>query len=214
MAGLYHAADVDADVINMSLGVIIPRTSDPKAVTELAVAVGRATTYAYRSGATVIVSAGNAAQDLDGDGDAVRLMTGLPHTIGVSALTPLNWATNPNQDLVPASYTNYGTSMVALSAPGGSPDYPGNEGCTVAGLTRACWIFDMVFSTGNGGWFWSYGTSMAAPHVAGVAALIISENGGKMKPSRVEAELRARALDFGKPGRDDYFGVGLVHSGY
>lgn len=219
IAGIYHAASADADVINMSLGTIIPRRGfapgDARYVSELAVAVGQAITYATQQGTTVIVSAGNAAADLDGDGGNVRFNTGMPNAIGISALTPINWAANPNQGLIPASYTNYGTSMVEFSAPGGDALYPGNENCTVAGITRPCWVFDLVFSTGNDGWFWSGGTSMAAPHAAGVAALIISKNGGKMSPSQVVAAMRKVGLDLGKPGADDFFGRGgLVRSGY
>jgi hypothetical protein len=56
---------------------------------------------------------------------------------------------------------------------------------------------------------------MAAPHAAGVAALIISENGGSMKPAQVEAQMRMRGIDLGKPGADDFFGRGgQVSSGY
>lgn len=215
LAGIYHAADVDADVINMSLGTIIPRTADPRGVTELAVAVQHAINYATQQGTTVVVSGGNAATDLDGDADNVRFMTGVRKTIGVSALTTLNWASDPdNAILYPASYTNYGTSMIDFGAPGGGVDYPGNEGCVVAGLARPCWVFDLIFSTGNGGWYWSAGTSMAAPHVAGLAALIISENGGDMTPAQVAAALRHRAEDLFKPGADDYSGRGLPTSGY
>ena len=213
IAGIYHASAVDADVMNLSLGTIIPRTAAPTDISALAVAVGRAVLYAKQNGTLVIVSAGNAAADLDGDGDNVRFLTGMPGTTGISALTPLNWASNPNQDLVPASYTNYGTSMVDFSAPGGSVDYPGNEGCVVAGLARPCWVFDLVFSTGNNGWYWSGGTSMAAPHAAGVAALIISENGGEMAPAAVEREMRLRVTRMAN-GKTDYFGFGLVNSGY
>ncbi|MEJ2274147.1 MAG: S8 family serine peptidase [Woeseiaceae bacterium] len=215
IAGIYHAAMVDADVINMSLGTIIPRTSDPAGVSALDNAVSQAVAFAFQQGTTTIVSAGNAASDLDGDGDLVRFNSTARHSIEISALTTLNWASDPaNATLVPASYTNYGTSGVTFSAPGGSVDYPGNEGCVVAGLARPCWVFDLVFSTGNGGWYWSAGTSMAAPHAAGVAALIIAENGGDMHPAQVERELRARGIDMGKRGRDDYYGHGLVNSGY
>jgi subtilisin family serine protease len=56
------------------------------------------------------------------------------------------------------------------------------------------------------------GTSMAAPHATGVAALIIGKNGGDMDPSRVEAALRASANDLGKPGRDPYYGYGRVNA--
>lgn len=216
IAGIYHAASVDADVISMSLGALVPRqglggvNADLSA---LANAVNKAITYAHQNGSTVIVSAGNDAHDLDGDGGVVRFNTGMSHAVGISALGPVGWAINPDQDLQPSSYTNYGTSMVDFSAPGGDFVYPGNEACTVAGLLRPCWVFDLVFSTGNGGWYWSAGTSMAAPHAAGVAALIISETGDR-DPSHVIQQLRARATDGGKPGRDDYFGHGITNSGH
>jgi subtilisin family serine protease len=53
---------------------------------------------------------------------------------------------------------------------------------------------------------------MAAPHVAGVAALIIQKNGGSMKPAQVEAALRRSADDLGKPGNDDFYGAGFVNA--
>jgi subtilisin family serine protease len=224
IAGIYHAASVDADVMNMSLGAVIPRSNkdqDPgyaADISALANAVSQAMSWARKQGTLVIVSAGNAASDLDGDGSIVRFNNGLSGAVGISALTTINWASQipgENETLVPASYTNYGTSQVEFSAPGGSVDYPGNEGCVVAGLARPCWVFDLVFSTGNGTWYWSGGTSMAAPHAAGVAALIISENGGDMAPAQVEAAMRMRGLDLGKRGADDFFGRGgQVHSGY
>jgi subtilisin family serine protease len=90
--------------------------------------------------------------------------------------------------------------------------YPGNENCTLL-VTRPCWVFDLVFSTGSAGaYYWSAGTSMAAPHVAGVAAIIIGANGGEMKPSAVEKALRASADDLGKPGNDDFYGAGRVNA--
>jgi subtilisin family serine protease len=224
IAGIYHAASVDADVMNMSLGAVIPRSNKGEypgyaaEVSALANAVSQAMSWARKQGTLVIVSAGNAGTDLDGDGSIVRFNNGLSGAVGISALTTINWASQilgENETLVPASYTNYGTSSVEFSAPGGSVDYPGNEGCIVAGLARPCWVFDLVFSTGIGGWYWSGGTSMAAPHAAGVAALIISENGGEMAPAQVEAAMRMRGLDLGKRGADDFFGRGgQVHWGY
>ena len=53
---------------------------------------------------------------------------------------------------------------------------------------------------------------MAAPHAAGVAALIIGQNGGKMDPVRVKEVLRASADDLGKPGRDPFYGYGRVNA--
>lgn len=84
--------------------------------------------------------------------------------------------------------------------------------CVVAGVLNECWAFNLVFSTGNGGWYWSAGTSMAAPHAAGVAAIIVGENGGDMKPAQLVRELRKTSDDLGKPGNDDIYGMGRVNA--
>jgi subtilisin family serine protease len=49
---------------------------------------------------------------------------------------------------------------------------------------------------------------MAAPHVAGVAALLRSQ--GYSTPEAIEAALKRFARDLGAGGRDDDFGHGLV----
>jgi Subtilisin-like serine proteases len=71
-----------------------------------------------------------------------------------------------------------------------------------------------VFSTtsGTASYGWSAGTSMAAPHVSGVAALIIGKHGGELSPAAVERILRASADDLGKPGNDATFGAGRVNA--
>jgi len=228
--GILHAADVDADVINMSLGAVLARRGyyeddgtwvSAREVAELAVALGRATTYAYQQGTTVIASAGNDANDGDHDKDQLHLPSDSPNVISVSATAPIGWATDPGNIFLdnPASYSNYGQSVIDFAAPGGDFVYPGEESCTIAGLTRPCWVFDLVFSTGSNlnptlaSYYWSAGTSMAAPHASGVAALIIGANGGSMHPAQVETALRASADDLGKPGKDDFYGHGRVNAG-
>jgi len=82
---------------------------------------------------------------------------------------------------------------------------------------RPCWVFDGVFAPGgytapNGNlYFWASGTSMAAPHVSGVAALIFGKYPG-IKAQKVEQILRQSADDLGKPGKDDYYGQGRVNA--
>jgi len=74
------------------------------------------------------------------------------------------------------------------------------------------WHYDMILSSYPGGWAWADGTSMSAPHVAGVAALIIGKNGGDMKPQHVLRDLRQSSDDLGKPGQDVYYGHGRVNA--
>lgn len=231
-AGIVYAANIDADVINMSLGAELNRKgfceTDPetgeeecltaKDVKALDKMMGRATKYAYKLGTTIIASAGNEASNDDQNKDLLHLPAESPRVISISALGPFGWGIDPETNLdVQAIYTNFGKSLVDFSAPGGNLDeglLESGQVCTVAGVVRPCYVFDFVFSTGSAGsYYWSAGTSMAAPHVSGVAALIIGEHGGSMKPSHVERDLRKSADDLGKPGKDALHGQGRVNAG-
>ncbi|GAB3734686.1 S8 family serine peptidase [Luteimonas pelagia] len=236
--GIVHAADAGADVINMSLGVrggLAVNGPGANATRELINATARATRYAESQNALIVTSAGNDGRDLDKDSSTkvcdndgncfvynLRAFPAeLPATLAVSALGPVGWAYDrAGSDLdVLASYSNRGQSAIDFSAPGGNGDYPTNEACTLytnAGqaLTIPCYGFDFVMSSTRApaSYGWSAGTSMAAPHVSGVAALIVAKHGGEMAPSAVESVLRATADDLGKPGRDDAHGHGRVNA--
>jgi subtilisin family serine protease len=53
------------------------------------------------------------------------------------------------------------------------------------------------------------GTSMSAPHVSGVAALVLAARPG-LDPDELEAVLRTSAVDLGPAGRDNHFGSGRI----
>lgn len=220
--GLVYAATpiseggAGVDIINMSLGADFERQGRDAA--HLANALSRATTYAYQQGVTVIASAGNDAIDLDHTRNLIVVPAQSTNANAISATGPVGFALGATNFSRPASYTNFGQSAIDFGAPGGDFVLPGNAVCTIPPVTNFCWVFDLVFSPGtrrgfsNTGYFWAAGTSMAAPHVAGVAALIIEKHGGSMHPAQVAAALRRSADDLGKPGNDDFYGHGFVNA--
>jgi subtilisin family serine protease len=216
-AGIVYAADNGADVINMSLGAMFNRNGNwldennvwqhgPAADLQfLIIAQQRAVNYAVKKGAIVIVSAGNSGINADGNGSVFVLPADLENVVAVSATSPDCWINNMTGSLdIPASYTNYGKSLVSLAAPGG--DYDCDAG----------YPYDMVLSTGAGGpaypFYFAAGTSMAAPHVSGVAALIIAKNGGQMDPVAVRQQLLKTADKIDGTGVTPYFGHGRVNA--
>jgi subtilisin family serine protease len=216
---LIYAADIDADVINMSLGARISEEdiesiNDALDIAALVNALERAGRYANMKGATLIAAAGNDGEETGGP--VYHLPSDIPRYLSISATAPIGWALDPNTNLdIPTFYTNYGRP-IHNAAPGGNFEYyfvdPGQT-CTVAGITRPCWVFDLVFSTGSAGrFYWSAGTSMAAPHASGVAALIIGAAGGDLNPGLVKEALRYSADDLGDRGKDPYFGWGRVNA--
>jgi subtilisin family serine protease len=208
---MYAATDGRADIINMSLGAVFAR-NDPGAA-ELRSALNRAVNFASAQGALVVVAAGNDALDLDHSGNLTDVPAESGNAIAIAATAPIGWAKGATNFSTPASYTNYGNSAIWVSAPGGDEEYPGNENCTVAvvggTVTVPCFVLDLVLSTSRAGYSWAGGTSMAAPHVAAVAALIKQKNPGA-NPAQLKAKLAQSADDVGKNGHDPFSGRGFL----
>ncbi len=223
IAGIDYASgpDVHADVINMSLGAFFNIKPDSPQYNKggwgtLFSAMNRVINAATQRGTLVISAAGNDGTNLNSSWGQIPAQSG--NGMAVAATGPVGWAVygdaGSNWDRA-ASYTNYGQSVVTLAGPGGDAVLPGNDNCTVtlgdgSSLTRPCWVFDMVMSPGgfsylNGTktyqYYWASGTSMATPHVTGVAALIVGQY-GHVSPAQLRARLTQTSVDILTAGAD------------
>ncbi len=210
--GIVYASSAGADVINMSFGA---RFAQGDAAGEsLNRKMQKAVRFAFRRGAVVVSSVGNERTNYDNNTD-IRIPAMLEHNIGVSATGP---ATGTDYDSFANFYSNSGKRIVDLAAPGGGVIIT-PTGISPAGFIYSTWSNHAVRQTVEGmpfqpaPYFMMAGTSMAAPHVAGVAALVISKRGHfRAQPKKVVATLFESADDLGAAGFDAQFGEGRVNA--
>ncbi len=195
--GIRWAAKHDADVINLSLEF------DPSITARQVPGIISAIRFAHRKGAVVVAAAGN-------ESDAsVAYPARARYAISVGATT---------EHLCQADYSNSGNGL-DLVGPGGGNDAANTDNPHDAQYCRPDLtgrdIYQQTFvrnprSFGLPGGY--QGTSMAAPHVSAIAALLIgTERLGKHpKPGRVAGHLRRTSRDLGPDGYDSRYGHGLV----
>jgi lantibiotic leader peptide-processing serine protease len=205
LAAIMYAADQGADVINLSLGGMFEKRADRGFWLPL---VHRATNYAHRKGALVVASAGNDAIDLDHDQDGFKTYCQGTNVVCVSATGP-TWRGSidgPWNDFdQPATFSNYGRSAIFVSAPGGNTNNFVYAACSSFSLRSPGCQATNRFTIGL------RGTSMAAPHASGVAALIIAQH-GRGNPALVRNRLAQTADRVTGSGSDPYFGRGRVNA--
>ena len=195
--GVRYAVDNGAQVLNMSIG----RTGDPAPVVQEAIA------YAVSRGAFVAVAGGN---DFLEANPRERIAEFAPQIDGMVAVSAVG------RDRARATYSSVGPH-VELTAPGGDA----SRGGAASTILQQTYDLDFVetFVDGPAGLrpprfdIFAYerfqGTSMAVPHVSGLAAMLIQQ--GITNPAAIEAAMKRYATDLGPRGRDDEYGFGLIN---
>ena len=220
--GVIYATENGADVINLSLGGAFAKAGNGRFVGLL----NKVFNFARSNGVTVVVSAGNAATDLDHDRNTYWVFCNTPSVICVAATGPTSDAnaTNPNPNLArtgpftnvdaPAYYTNFGRSVINVAAPGGNSSF-GPPLTPPAGrdvfVWAACSQTSLLINCSSSPFFivGVQGTSMAAPHVTGTAALLVSILG--RNPSQIKARIQQSADNVAGNGTTPFYGKGRLN---
>jgi hypothetical protein len=216
--GVVWAADHGADVANMSLGGDFSKAGSGQAVA----LINQAFNYAKRKGMLIVVSAGNSGIDLQHNGNAYSTYCDAPHVICVSSVGPTlatsenldepafytNFGKNSVDIAAPGGNADaahgFTPSRWPWTAPAPGP-FNGNDVASwiwaycakqkLVIVKNADGVHGDLFLTActAGNRIFPYiGTSQAAPHVAGLAALLIAEN-GKGNPQQIKRLIQKSA---------------------
>jgi len=185
IAAMEWAVDNGMQVANLSLG----HSLNPGEL------VKTAFDNAETAGVLIIAAAGNDGNP-PGKGDSVIYPARYDSVIAVAA-------TDSSDERPKWSSTG---EQVELAAPGVSIYSTWNDDTDYYGNPTTCTNDDI-----NDCYKYGSGTSMASPHVAGTAALVILAN-SDWSNDQVRAQLQNTAEDLGDLGRDPKYGFGLVNA--
>ncbi|UCG60112.1 MAG: S8 family serine peptidase, partial [Phycisphaerales bacterium] len=202
MLGINWCVEQGADVINLSVGEgLFSGTCDYDG---MAMAVNQA----VDAGVIVVCAAGN-----DGDSSKMVSPACASKAIAVGAVDKIDNIT---------TYSDGGEEL-DLVAPGGEqfggasvPEIVSAYSTAVADNPLYCMYLiadeclDNYFVVEGTRYIRAVGTSMASPHVAGAAALLLEEN-PYLTPSQVKTVLEENADDLGPPGWDNVYGWGRIN---
>lgn len=187
--GIAWAIANGARVINMSLGYPAGYS-----LSDFAGSASYEVLDAASDAVTIVVASGN-----DGATRGVSYPASHPNTLSVGAT---------GFDNAIAPYSNQGNDL-DIVAPGGNTVVDLNGDGYGDGILQETRVFT------KGSYKWGYyffqGTSMASPHVAAAAALLISAN-GSLNRTQVLNKLQTSAVDLGAAGKDSAFGYGLIQT--
>lgn len=179
--GIRFAADNGASIINLSLGGAADSSTLKDAVA-----------YAAAKGVTMVAASGN-----DGENFMMFPAAYDEYVLAVGAT---------RFDESRSAYSNYGTSLDVV-APGGDLNVDQNNDNRPDGVLQQTFQKNPT----RFGYYFFQGTSMAAAHVSGVAALVASHK-ATTSPEYIRRAIEVTAEDLGAPGTDPEYGHGLVNA--
>lgn len=186
ISGILYAADSGADVINMSLGGYLDRTSG--SYLAFADFYQRVVDYAMQRGIVLVAAAGNESVNTNTGSsptgsyaDSLNTPAGLHHVMSVGATGPVD---SVDFDSI-AVYSNYGDAGVGVFAPGGNDvdTTTRGEGDLVLGVCSSATTF---CPDSEDEYLIGAGTSFASPMAAGEAAVVRAQQGGAISGASLE----------------------------